>query len=215
MKKVAVVLSGCGYKDGSEITEATSTLVSLAQYGANYQAFSLSESHPSTNHLDDSSQETRNLMIESARIMRGKVSELAELDVNNFDGLALPGGFGAALHFSDWAQKGSQCEVHPQIQKLIEDFAKASKPICAICISPAVVAKVLGDRCAVTIGNDPGTAAEIEKTGAYHQNCEVTDFVSDREGKVISTPAYMYDDASPFEVFTGINRAIKEFVEMA
>lgn len=215
MKKIAVVLAGCGFKDGSEITEAISTLIALSQAGVEYRVFSPSVEFTSTNHLTGNNEGLRNSLAESARIARGDVADIAELNADDFDGLVFPGGFGAALHLCNWAQKGAQCEVNKHVESVIKSFHKQSKPIGAICIAPALIARVLGpENVTVTIGNDSATASEIEKTGAHHVECAVNDYVTDRETKVITTPAYMYD-AKPHEVFAGISGLIRELVEMA
>ena len=116
---------------------------------------------------------------------------------------------------SNWATKGAACDVNPDVKRVLLEFFKQEKPICAICIAPVLVAKVLGShRVEITIGNDKETIAELEKTGAEHVECKVSDFVTDRRNKIITTPAYMFD-AKPFEVYKGIKGAIKELVEMA
>lgn len=217
MKKIAVVLSGCGFQDGAEITEAVSTLIALSELGVEYRVFAPDLQAAAVNHLTGETGDKRGVMQESARISRGQVENLSHLRPQEFDGVAFPGGFGAALHLCDWAEKGSQCSVHAEAQRVIEGFYNAGKPIAALCIAPALVAKVLGGQGGVslTIGNDSTTAEEIAKTGAQHVECAVDDFVSDRENKIITTPAYMYDNAKPYEVFTGVRKAIKELVEMA
>ena len=216
MKKIAVVLSGCGFKDGSEITEAVGTLIALTELDTQVICFAPDMDKPTVDHRSDGSTGDRNLWVESQRITRGKTQPLKDLVESDFDALVFPGGFGAALHLCDWAQKGSQCHVMPEVKDLILGFHKASKPIGALCIAPVLVAKVLGDRdVTVTIGNDIETAAEIEKTGAQHATCAVNDYITDRELKVVTTPAYMYDEATPFEVFSGIRGLVKEVVEMA
>ena len=217
MKKIAIVLSGCGNQDGAEITEAVSTLVALSELGADYQVFAPSQEFKANNFLTGQpSGETRNIMNEAARIARGNVKDLSKLNPAEFDGLAIPGGFGVALHLCDWAKRGSQCEVQPGVQKVVENFYKEQKPILAICIAPALIAKVLGKHgVTLTIGNDKETAQEIEKTGAQHEECRVMDYVTDREHKIVTTPAYMYHSARPFEVYKGIHGAVKEFFEMA
>ena len=215
MKNVAVVLSGCGFKDGAEITESVSTLIALGNNGATYQVFAPDLSITATDHLTDKPCGERNLMSESARIARGQVKPLTELKPNDFDALAFPGGFGAALHLCEFAKSGAECKVNPEVESAIKGFHADSKPIATICIAPALIARVLGSHgVTVTIGNDMDTASEIEKTGAHHVECTVDDYVTDRESKVITTPAYMYD-AQPYEVFKGISGAIKELVEMA
>lgn len=199
MKKIAVIISGCGYQDGAEITESVSTLIALSQLGAEYKVFA-----PAT------------LMKEADKISRDRTEDLSKLNVAEFDGLAMPGGYGVAKHLCDWAAKGSACTVDSTVQKVVESFYKEQKPILAICIAPALIAKVLGKHSiTVTIGNDKETSAEIEKTGAQHENCKVDDYVTDREHKIITTPAYMYDNAKPSEVFRGVSSAAKEFFEMA
>jgi len=216
MKKIAIVLSGCGYQDGTEITEAISTFIAIGEVGASYQCFAPNIDFEASNHLNGEKQDQRNALTESARLCRGQVKELDQLNEKEFDALVFPGGFGAALHLSDWAQKGARCQVDPLVTKAIESFHKNSKPIGAICIAPALIAKTLGSHeVTLTIGNDSETAQEIEKTGAIHEECAVDDFITDRAHKVITTPAYMYDDAPPFQVFTGVKNLIKELVEMA
>lgn len=215
-KKIAIILSGCGNKDGAEITEAVSLIVNLSAAGAEMKFFAPNLDFTPKNFLtNEPLNQTRNVMVEGARISRSQMNDLKDLKADEFDGLALPGGFGAALHLSNWGQAGAQCKVHPQVEKAILDFYNQSKPIAAICIAPTLVAKVLGSRHVnVTIGNDPETAKEIEKTGAQHVDCPVTDYITDREHKVITTPAYMYS-AKPHEVFQGISGLVKEFIEMA
>jgi enhancing lycopene biosynthesis protein 2 len=215
MKKFAVVLSGCGHKDGSEITESVSTLIVLAEHGLQYEIFAPNISVPATNHLTGQPQEERSILTEAARIARGQAQDLKNLNPENFDAVVFPGGFGAALHLCSFAKDGAKCKVLPEAQKVIEAFHRAEKPIGAFCIAPALIARVLGSHgVTVTIGNDTETATEITKTGAQHVNCAVDDYISDRDFKIVTSPAYMYD-ANPFQVFTGIRKAIKELAEMA
>lgn len=217
MKKIAVVLSGCGNKDGAEITEAISLLISLSQNGAEYMCFAPNLEFNAVNFLNNKAlPEKRNAMIEAARISRSQIQDLKNLDVNHYDALAFVGGYGVAKNLSDWAEKGSQCKVLPEVEKPIKDFHKANKPIAGVCIAPVLLAKVLGShRVTITLGHDKETIAEVLKTGAQHEICPVDDYVTDRETKVITTPAYMYDDAKPHEVFKGIAGLAKELVEMA
>jgi enhancing lycopene biosynthesis protein 2 len=215
MKKFAVILSGCGHKDGSEITESVSSLIALSEAKTEYQIFAPEIIVKSTNHITGESEDSRSILSEAARIARGKIHDLSELNSSEFDGLVFPGGFGAALHLCTFATEGAKCKVLPKIEKIILNFHNDNKPIGAICIAPALIARVLGKfNVTLTIGNDSETAKEIEKTGATHVNCAVDDFITDRENKIVTTPAYMYD-ASPIQVFTGIRKAIKELVEMS
>ena len=198
MRKIAVVLSGCGHKEGTEITEAVSTFICLSELGVKYQCFA-----------------PENLMQDSAKISRGEISDIKNLKTSDFDAVIFPGGFGAATKLSDWAEKGAKCTVQPEVERVIREFNDQDKPIGAICIAPTLVARVLGSKnINLTIGNDAATVAEIQKTGAQHANCPVNDYISDRDHKILTTPAYMYD-AQPNEVFTGIRKMIRELVEMA
>ncbi|NCN42166.1 isoprenoid biosynthesis glyoxalase ElbB, partial [bacterium] len=198
-------------------TEAVSTLIGLTQLGAQYEVFAPDAEFSVTDPLSgQSTGEKRNALTESARIARGKVRALSEMNETDFDGLVFPGGFGAALILSDWALKGSQAHVLLSVDQMIKAFYKASKPIAAFCIAPALLAKTLGSEgVTLTIGQDRETALEIEKTGAHHEDCAVDDFITDRAHKIVTSPAYMYDDAKPSEVFAGISKALKEFVEMS
>lgn len=217
VKKIAVILSGCGNKDGAEITEAVSLIVALSQAGAEIKYFAPNTEFEAKNFLTNQALgQKRNILLESARITRSQMNDLKDLKATDFDGLAFPGGFGAALHLSNWAEKGAKCEVLPAIEKAIKDFHAQSKPIAAICIAPALVAKVLGPQgVTVTLGDSKEVAQEVQKTGAQHEMCPVDDYVTDRECKVITTPAYMYDEAKPHQVFKGISGLVKEFIEMA
>lgn len=216
-KKVAVVLSGCGFLDGAEITEAISSLIALTEAGAETACFAPEVEFKVVDHAKQSStDETRNALSEAARISRGKIQNLTALHEKNFDAVVFPGGYGAAKNLSNWASHGANATVHPEVTRIIKEFHRAAKPIGAICIAPVLVAKTLGSEGVnLTIGNDASTAAEVEKTGARHVKCEVTDYVSDRDHKVLTTPAYMYDEAKPYQVFTGIRKMVGELVEMA
>ena len=219
-KKVAVVLSGCGNKDGSEITEAVSLIIALAQHRADVHFFAPNIEVSVKNFLTgETLTDKRNIMLESARITRSQIQDLNLLNAENFDALVFPGGFGAALHLCNWGEAEikdkAKCKLLPAIEKNILDFYNQSKPIGAICIAPVLLARALGDKnITLTVGDDATTIAEIEKTGAIHEICPVTDYITDREHKVITTPAYMYD-ADAHQVFTGISGLVKELIEMA
>jgi enhancing lycopene biosynthesis protein 2 len=216
-KKIAVVLAGCGNKDGSEIIESVSTLIAITGAGASYQCFAPSLNYNPKNFITNKSieGEVRNTLTEAARIARSEISDLKELNPDLFDGIVLPGGYGAATLLSTWGSLGAKSEVYADLAKLLRQFHEQSKPIGAICIAPVILAKLFGkEGVEVTIGSDTETAAEIKKTGAVHIDCPVTDFVTDRDHKVITTPAFMLE-ATPNEVFLGISRMINELVEMA
>lgn len=217
MKKVAVILSGCGFLDGAEITEAISTLIAIGQNGAEYEVFAPNKDVEETNHLTQKpTGQKRNVLQEAARIARGEIQPLEQLKAQNFDALAFPGGFGAALHLCDFGTKGSGGQIDPQVARIVKEFSDSHKPIAAICIAPAIMALALGKKGVnVTIGEDAGTASELEKTGAKHQNCAVEKYVVDHGNKVITTPAYMYGSAKPHQIFAGVSGAIAELIKMA
>lgn len=214
-KKFAVILSGCGYLDGAEIREAVLTLLSLDASNVDYEVFAPNEKQFHTiNHLNSSEVNSeRNILEESARIARGRVSDLVDLDSKNFSGLLIPGGFGVAKNLCDFAFNGASAKTHPLMEKVITDFYEAKKPIGAICIAPALVSLVLGKHSIeVTIGNDPGTAAEIEKTGAKHFNCSESEFHLDEMNKIATTPAYMFDENKLHLVNEGISKVVNSVI---
>ena len=217
MKTVAVVLSGCGFLDGAEITEAISTLIAIGQQGATYKVFAPNKDVPETNHLTQKpTGQKRNVLQEAARIARGDIQPLENLKAQDFDALAFPGGFGAAIHLCNFAEKGSEGQIDPQVARVVQEFHHSGKPIAAICIAPAIMALALGKKGVnVTIGEDAGTASELEKTGAKHQKCAVEKYVVDHSHKVITTPAYMYGTAKPHQIFEGVSGAISELIKMA
>jgi enhancing lycopene biosynthesis protein 2 len=217
MKKIALVLSGCGHLDGAEITESVSTIIALTELGAQVSCFAPDLDFTPTNFLTRQPETiTRNVMQEAARISRGEIHPLEALVAKDFEALVFPGGFGVALHLCDWAKKGSACQVLPAVKTVIEGFYNQQKPIGAICIAPALIAKVLGHHgVQLTIGKDSETAQEIQKTGAKHVDCPVEDFVTDRAHRIVSTPAYMYGNAKPYQVFRGIRGLVQELYNMA
>ena len=175
-KKIAVILSGCGVYDGAEIHESVITLLRLDQRGAQVQCFApdIAQLHV-INHLTGQEMpESRNVLVESARIARGEVKDIREANADDFDALIVPGGFGAAKNLSNFAVEGAGCSVNPQVLELAEAFAEAGKPVGLICISPALAAKIYGPGVTCTIGNCPETAAALDKMGATHQECSVS-----------------------------------------
>ena len=215
MKKIGVVLSGCGVRDGSEIHEAVFTLLAIDRQGAEAVCMAPNADFPVTDHLAmQESGEKRNALVESARIARGNIRDIAEVKAGELDAIIFPGGFGAAKNLCDFAMKGAAA-VHPQVSRLLKEMAAAGKPIGAICIAPVLIAAVLGKEFAptLTIGNDAGTASEIEKTGARHQDCPVTEFVIDAKNKLVSTPAYMLANRIS-EAYEGIDKCVREVIKL-
>ncbi|RMF88238.1 MAG: isoprenoid biosynthesis protein ElbB [Nitrospirae bacterium] len=216
MARVGVILSGCGYLDGAEIHESVLTLLALDRAGAEAVCFAPDiPQRKVVNHLTgEETGESRNVLVESARIARGQISDVAQADAASLDALILPGGYGAALNLCDFAVKGPDCTVDPGVARLIREVHAQGKPIGAICIAPALIAKVLGDEgVEVTIGNDASTAAALERMGARHSACPVDDFVVDRERKVVTTPAYMLGPGVK-DVAAGIERCVQEVLAL-
>lgn len=194
MARVAVVLAGCGVYDGSEIHEAVLTLLALDRRGVEYQCFApdIAQLHV-VNHLtgEVAAGETRNVLIEAARIARGKVLDLAAARAADFDALLVPGGFGAAKNLCDFAVAGSAMQVQPDFLRFAREFKQAGKPVGLICIAPAMAAGIFGAGVECTIGNDAETAAAIEAMGGRHVECTVQHAVVDKHNKLATTPAYM------------------------
>lgn len=194
MKKFAIVLSGCGVFDGAEIHEATLSMLAVARQDCSYQVFAPDvPQHHVINHLKgEEMDESRNVLVESARIARGKIQDLDLFSPADFDGLLFPGGFGAAKNLSSWAFDGADAIVLPGVEKAIQGMVQEKKPIGALCISPVLLAKVLGS-VKVTIGDDEGTARAIESAGATHQDSTHGEVVIDETFRVVTTPCYMLD----------------------
>lgn len=192
-KKVAVILSGCGVYDGAEIHESVITLLRLDQRGAQVQCFApnIAQLHVINHLTGEEMPESRNVLVEAARIARGNIKDLREADANDFDALIVPGGFGTAKNLSNLLLEGANCTVHPDVLALAEAFAEAGKPVGLICISPALAAKIYGPGVVCTIGNDAEISAAIVKMGGTHEECDVHGIVEDTARKLVTTPAYM------------------------
>lgn len=218
MAKVGVILSGCGVYDGSEIYESVLTLLALDRAGAEVVCMAPDrEQFHVINHLngDEVKEEKRNVLVEAARLARGKVVDIATVEAASLDALILPGGFGAAKNLCDFAVSGPECSVDPGVEELIGEVQRAGKPIGFICIAPAIAAKVLGSaKVELTIGTDPDTAAGLEAMGAIHRECDVGGIVVDSKNKVVSTPAYMLGERIS-EVAEGIDKLVAEVLKLA
>ncbi|TPG91072.1 isoprenoid biosynthesis protein ElbB [Pseudomonas caspiana] len=214
-KKIAVILSGCGVYDGAEIHESVITLLRLDQRGAQVQCFApnIAQLHVINHLTGEEMPESRNVLVESARIARGNIKDIREADVEDFDALIVPGGFGAAKNLSNFAVEGAGCTVQPEVLALAEAFAEAGKPVGLICISPALAAKIYGPGVTCTIGNDADTAATMNKMGATHKDCAVSDIVEDKARKLVCTPAYMLAQ-SISEAASGINKLVDRVLEL-
>ncbi|BBP80596.1 MULTISPECIES: isoprenoid biosynthesis glyoxalase ElbB [Pseudomonas] len=214
-KKVAVILSGCGVYDGAEIHESVITLLRLDQRGALAQCFAPNiAQHHVINHLTgEEMPESRNVLTESARIARGAVKDVRELKAEDYDALIIPGGFGAAKNLSDFALSGADCSVQPDVLAAAQGFADAGKPVGLICIAPAMAAKIYGAGVTCTIGTDADTAGALEKMGAEHVECVVSEIVEDKARKLVTTPAYMLAQ-SISEAASGIYKLVDRVLEL-
>lgn len=219
MKKIAVCLSGCGFLDGAEIHEAVCTLLALDQAGAKAVCCAPDIMQPEViNHARRApSGEKRNVLAESARIARCEIKEVHDVKAGDVDGLILPGGLGAAKNLSTFAVDGANCKVNPDVERLVGDMLAAKKPVGAICIAPAMLARIVGKKDLhpkMTIGTDPGTAKALVSMGVQHVDCKVTDAVTDEKHKIVTTPAYMLAKG-PAEVYEGIRKLVNEVLRLA
>ena len=214
--KVGVLLSGCGFLDGTEIHEAVLTMLFLDRAGA--EIVCMAPSGPQHHVMDHwthkpSTGQKRDVLAESARIARGKIRDLATVQASELDGIVCPGGFGAAKNLCDFAAAGAKAKPHAEVARLLRDLHAQKKPIGAVCIAPALIASILGKDCAphLTIGDDAQTAAALTAMGAQHHACTVQQFCADEENKIASTPAYMFD-ARIGDVATGIEKLVRAVV---
>jgi enhancing lycopene biosynthesis protein 2 len=214
--RVGVLLSGCGFLDGSEIHEAVLTMLFLDRAGAEIVCMAPAGLQAQVvDHArgEPAAGERRDVLVEAARVARGRIRPLAGVRAADLDALILPGGYGAAKNLCDFATAGAKARAHPEVAQLLREMHAAHKPIGAVCIAPAVVASVLGRQCApeLTIGEDQGTAAALQAMGARHQACPVQGFHADEANRIVSTPAYMYD-ARIGDVAAGIEKLVRTVV---
>jgi enhancing lycopene biosynthesis protein 2 len=218
MKRVAVILSGCGVFDGAEIHESVLTLLALDRAQAEYvcAAPDVPQMHV-VDHVAGRpvSGQTRNVLVEAARIARGAIRPLSSVSARDFDAVIVPGGFGAAKNLCRFAVAGEKADVDPEVARVLREARQAGKPMGFICIAPAIAALLFGSEAVeLTIGNDPGTAATLQKLGARHVNCDVHEVVVDRRLKIVTTPAYMLATRIT-EAEAGINKLVRTVLELA
>ena len=219
MKKIGVVLSGCGVYDGAEIHETVITLLAIDRAGAKSvcMAPDIDQIHVINHHNgEEMVGEKRNVLVESARIARGEIRDINAIKADDIDALVFPGGFGAAKNLSNFAEKGDECDVHPDVMRLVKEFVAKQKPQAALCIAPTIMAKIYESESVkptLTIGNDKDGISMIEAMGSQHQECVATDFVFDEKNRIVSTPAYMVGK-SISEVAEGIEKTINKLVSM-
>ncbi len=219
--RFAIVLSGCGVFDGSEIHEAVCTMLAVEQTGCTYQCFAPNTWQARTiDHFTGHAvaiagdEDNRNVLAESARIARGNIKDLQEFKAQDFDAILFPGGFGAALNWSDFAVNGAECEVNVEVKRAIEESYEQGLVIGAMCIAPVVIARVLGKNgIKVTVGNDPKVAAGLTKMGAQPQKCLATEVCVDEDNKICTTPCYMLA-TSVKEIGEATRNLIDEMLEL-
>lgn len=216
MKKVAIILSGSGVFDGAEVNETVLTLLHIQKQGASYECFAPDvEQLHTINHLKGvESGDRRNVLEEAARITRGEVKPLTDLDAAEFDALILPGGFGVAKNFCDFAVNGAEMTVNEQVLHVGKAFKDANKPAGYMCISPVLLPHIYGKGVKVTIGKDGEVASAINKMGGEHVNCGVRDILVDDEHQLVTTPAYMLADNLP-DAEEGISKLVEKVLSMA
>ena len=219
MKKIAVCLSGCGFLDGAEIHESVLTLLAIDQAGA--KAVCCAPDVPQAGVVNHATHKlesgSRNVLVESARIARGEIRNVRDVRAAEVDALIFPGGFGAAKNLCTFATEGANCTANPDVERLAGEMLAAKKPIGAICIAPALLARIVGRKDLhpdITIGTDKATAAAINQMGARHCDCGVREMVVDEKHKIVSTPAYMLG-SGPAEVFEGIRKLVAEVIRLS
>ena len=215
---IGVLLSGSGVNDGSEIHESVIAMLALDRAGAEMllMAPNIDQMHVINHYTGQEMDEFRNVLVESARIARGNIKDMAEVSGSDLDALIIPGGFGVAKNLSDYAMSGAECSINPDVYRLISEMILLKKPIGAICITPAMMAKILAEQnqsATMTIGKDETTAKDIEAMGSTHRECPVEEIVIDEENNIVTTPAYM-DAKNISEAADGIEKLVKQIILM-
>ena len=218
--KFAVILAGCGNIDGSEIHETTLGLLAIDEQGGQYDCYALNKEQARTVNFytkqivaTQGQTGNRNQLEEGARIARGNIKPLSELNIMDYDGVIFPGGQGTISNWCNYASKGTNCTVEPEIVRIMEQAYQAQKWVGAMCIAPVIVAKVLGKYgIHLTIGNDSQTAAAVEQMGAVHENRTATQACIDKQHHIATTPCYMLAKSIK-EVYAGNTALIKGIIE--
>ena len=216
--KIGVLLSGCGVNDGSEIHETVITMLALdrADVETYLMAPNIDQMHVINHYTGQEMDEFRNVLVESARIARGDIKDMAEVTGGDLDALIIPGGFGVAKNLSDYAMSGAECSINPDVYRLVSEMVLLKKPIGAICIAPAMMAKILAEQnqsATMTIGKDETTAKDIQAMGSTHKECPVEEMVIDEENNIVTTPAYM-DAKNISEAAEGIEKLVEQIILM-
>jgi enhancing lycopene biosynthesis protein 2 len=217
-KRIGVLLAGCGVMDGSEIHEATLTLYFLDKQGAEIICLAPNkDQYDVVNHVSGTATgEKRNVLHEAARIARGKIVDIMTMKADDLDAIIIPGGFGAAKNLCTFAFDGTECGVDEEVSRLLKEIHEQKKPIGALCIAPALIARLFGAELSpeITIGSDAGTAAALEKMGARHTIARTDEIVVDGKNKIVTTPCYMTAQSIK-EVGAGAEKLVSKILEMA
>ncbi|MDR1878524.1 MAG: isoprenoid biosynthesis glyoxalase ElbB [Bacteroidales bacterium] len=213
-KKFAIIIGGAGHRDGSEIQETIMTMLAIEKHNSTYELFAPDRTqYHVINHLTgEEMAENRNMLVEAARIARGKIKSLDDFNVLDFDAVIFPGGFGVAKNFFNYAFKGVKATVDEQIEQVIKEIRAVNKPIGALCISPVLLAKVL-QGITVTIGNDDATAHDIELMGSHNINTSAGEVISDKINKIFTTPAYMLNASGISDIAEGADNLITAILD--
>ncbi|CRK85772.1 Enhancing lycopene biosynthesis protein 2 [Candidatus Providencia siddallii] len=216
MKSVAVILSGCGYLDGSEVHESVLTILALSVNNAKVCFFAPNVFQTVViNHIDNKlKKEYRNQIEESARISRGNILPISEANADNLDALIIPGGFGVVKNLCNFEEKGISCKINKNLLNLIQEMYKQKKPLGFICIAPVMLPKILKTKIKLTIGDNNEIISKIEKMGALHVKCNADDIIVDEKNLIVTTPAYMVSQ-SIFDINKGINKLVKKILDMS
>ncbi|EGQ7902006.1 isoprenoid biosynthesis glyoxalase ElbB [Vibrio alginolyticus] len=216
MKKVAVILSGSGVYDGSEIHEAVLALYAIEKAGATWHCFApnIDQLHVINHLTGDEMDETRNVLIESARIARGNIDDVAKLNVDEYDALLLPGGFGAAKNLTDFAVSGAECSINTHVAQACRAFANSKKPAGYLCISPVIIPMIYEQGVKGTVGNDEAVSIAFNQMGGEHTTCPVEDIIFDEKHLVLSTPAYMLAE-NISQAASGIEKLVSKLIKIA
>jgi len=224
--KIGVLLSGNGVFDGSEIQEAVFSLLAIDENNADAVCFAPNiDQHHVLNHITgDEMNESRNVLVESARIARGNIQDLKEISSDNIDALVLPGGFGAAKNLTKWAFEGPDGDIQPDVKRIILEMVHHRKPVCGLCMGPTVIAKALegsGVKANLTVGTTEAPSpyeidaisAGMEKTGATAVMKEVTEIMVDESNKIVTAPCYMME-ATVSQIRNNIKMAIDKTIQL-
>lgn len=224
--KIGVLLSGCGVYDGAEIQETVFALLAIEELGAEAVCLSVNKNqHHVVNHLTgEEMPESRNMLVEAARIARGAVHDLSTFDVSTLDALVIPGGFGSAKNFTTWAFEGPNGSILPEIKELIQQCISDKKPIAALCVSPVIVALALNQsdlQATLTLGTEKekspyeinAFSSGLAQAGVQVEMKTIREIAIDEKLKIVSAPCYMMD-ASIVEIRTNIQQAMQALIQL-